>query len=554
MSSSLCATSLALSSTKVDELATKLQNISLGGVKKTEEVKKDGLKLEVLEKVSNGKEVWTILERQIPHFNKIGVIINLCPFYIDFSKTGRGKTFIAFFLLQKYFKEMVVIGPVTSKCEWDKASEKTGIRYTDYLSYDSLRGTSSRGVNHKYLDMIGEGDDVEYKVTKTYERLLEKGTLVIFDEAHKVKNTTLVNKSVAAMMRGVNNSPKSRAGFLSGTLFDKEEHATNFLRVFGWIRNKKLVETRGGKTELLGIGEVIAKAKEMDAVKTNSVIEEFNEEFGSITAKNAKKFIFKLFVDVFRDHIASGMTHDIKVEKDAKNGFYKIVDPVERKALKDAVAGLSDCLKRFDDESEKSSDRMASLMRALVELERAKRPLLKRLIMRDLRSSPGTKIFVCVENKETILELVRHINKEFELPIALPLFGEVTPADRNKIIDLFNADGNDVRVLVAQISVGGVGISLHDCVGNHPRIGYFVPRYNFSALVQAVGRTEREGVQSPIKNRFVYAYGVEDDQIPKESSILTAIIKKTAVQKSVNGEGESVNTYPGSYVDEVDDS
>lgn len=550
-------------SEKLSSLTSSLGRLSLGepapstslapvpvAEEKTETKEKTEPKTVALEekkKSSKNEGFWTILPRQIPHFTKIKEILQNNAFYIDYSKTGRGKTFVALFVKETLFKHILVIGPVSSQVEWENAAKNTGIKVDHQLSYDMFRGTSS-GVNHKFLDLVGKGDDVDYSVTKYCTKLLDEGMLVVFDEAHKGKNLTLVNKAIRAMMRAISQSRNSRAAFLSGTLFDKEEHATNFCRIFNYIRHATLLQSKGGKTELLGVGELKEKAMEMDTKKTLELF----EDFGNITSKNAKKLVYELFVKVILPRVGSGMMYDMKIEKDAKNGYYKITDDTEREEIKKAVGGLTECLKSFDEEKgEKSELRMASLMNALVELERVKRPLLKRLILRDLRANANVKIVVFVENKDTILELCKYINHEIG-DVALPFYGEVKQETRNRIIDLFNQDNNLLRVIVANINVGGVGVSLHDCTGNHPRITYGLARYNFSALVQAVGRTEREGTQSPIKIRFVYAYGIERDQIPKESSILSAIIRKTKVQASITGESEEI--YPGSYVDEVCDS
>jgi hypothetical protein len=73
--------------------------------------------------------------------------------------------------------------------------------------------------------------------------------------------------------------------------------------------------------------------------------------------------------------------------------------------------------------------------------------------------------------------------------------GRVSDRDREAAIQAFQAD--DVREIAIQTDAGGVGISLHDTRGKHPRHSILSPGDNARSLVQALGRNRRVGQVTP---------------------------------------------------------
>jgi hypothetical protein len=52
---------------------------------------------------------------------------------------------------------------------------------------------------------------------------------------------------------------------------------------------------------------------------------------------------------------------------------------------------------------------------------------------------------------------------------------------------------------------GGVGISLHDIIGDHPRVGLHSPTWSAIEMKQAIGRLYRADAKSHTKQRIVYS-------------------------------------------------
>ena len=79
-----------------------------------------------------------------------------------------------------------------------------------------------------------------------------------------------------------------------------------------------------------------------------------------------------------------------------------------------------------------------------------------------------------------------------ECPVIDGRVGDVT---RNAAIVGFQQDKH--RCLVLQTGAGGVGISLHDTLGLHPRHSLISPPENARDLIQALGRNRRVGQLTP---------------------------------------------------------
>ncbi|KAJ3048398.1 hypothetical protein HK097_010563 [Rhizophlyctis rosea] len=60
---------------------------------------------------------------------------------------------------------------------------------------------------------------------------------------------------------------------------------------------------------------------------------------------------------------------------------------------------------------------------------------------------------------------------------------------------------------------GGVGLSLHDLLGNHPRVSLINPTWTGADLVQAFGRIHRAGGQTPSNQFLLYVRGTVEEDI-----------------------------------------
>src|SRR3990167_2120909 len=83
------------------------------------------------------------------------------------------------------------------------------------------------------------------------------------------------------------------------------------------------------------------------------------------------------------------------------------------------------------------------------------------------------------------------------------IHGEQSAKERDKNIDDFQSDRE--RIIIANIRAGGIGISLHDVNGNHPRVSLISPTQSATNLIQALGRIHRSGGKSKSLQRIIFA-------------------------------------------------
>ena len=93
-------------------------------------------------------------------------------------------------------------------------------------------------------------------------------------------------------------------------------------------------------------------------------------------------------------------------------------------------------------------------------------------------------------------------------------------------------------------AVGGVGISLHDTVGNAPRFMLISPSHKLLEIIQAASRIYRDGTMSNAYVRVFYGKG----NVGAEISILQALARKTTILKGVIDEHlNDLLLLPGEY-------
>lgn len=72
---------------------------------------------------------------------------------------------------------------------------------------------------------------------------------------------------------------------------------------------------------------------------------------------------------------------------------------------------------------------------------------------------------------------------------------------------------NQTNVILCNIAAGGVGVSLHDTMGGHPRMSLISPTFNVKDYIQTLGRVHRAGAKSPVIQRVLVASKTIEEKI-----------------------------------------
>jgi len=179
------------------------------------------------------------------------------------------------------------------------------------------------------------------------------------------------------------------------------------------------------------------------------------------------------------------------------------------------------------------------------ETELKKASTFARLAKEDLTKNPNCKVIIGVHYLDT-LKILEESLKEFS-PIILqgsvkgkdPVTGE---NKRSILVREFQTNPKK-RLIIAIVKVISVSISLHDTVGNAPRIMYLSPSYELLQMYQTTGRIVRDGdsTKSDATIRFVYLQGGE-----LETAIFNALARKSVILKDTLIRSQDISL-PGDY-------
>lgn len=89
--------------------------------------------------------------------------------------------------------------------------------------------------------------------------------------------------------------------------------------------------------------------------------------------------------------------------------------------------------------------------------------------------------------------------------------GDQHAYDRETNIQDFQS--NKEKIIICNIKAGGVGLSLHDIHGGHPRVSLISPTWSSIDLLQVLGRVHRAGGKSKSLQRIIYTANTVEEKI-----------------------------------------
>lgn len=494
---------------------------------------------------------------QVPHVDRIMSILSYHNGFLDVSPTGTGKTFTTLNIVQKTGAHLIVIAPATvAEAVWSPACFEYRINTMGIISYSALAGRKGSPLSHSLLTRVGD----DYEPTPYYLNLLGQGVLLVFDEAQFLRNENLTHKAARQLMKALINHPSgaSRFALLSATLFDQQDLVINFLRMLGLLDDSPLSgRGKNGNTKLIGMSGLIRKCSALDYNRTKEILMRHGlsdisegEASGRVPAAKLKVIAFELFTSVVKPALMSKMSEPpIPYPKDYKNGYYNITFEEDRTKLRNAIWKLSDATgyNPVTGDTEKSG--FGELTTQMVDVEEAKLYDLARVAHQLLEEGFFKKVIICISYPENHVGILLGYLSGYKV---LVLTGKTPLNKKNGIIEDFNFN-KEYQILITQIKVGGVGLSLHDIVGDAPRALLISPTNSMMDMHQAAGRIRRWGLKSPVILRAFYAKTGEGLE---ETNILNALAKKTETSKKINEyENEdpaSKAIYPGDYPKEIE--
>lgn len=381
---------------------------------------------------------------------------------LDASDTGTGKTYVACAVGRQLKLPLAVLCPKSVIPSWERVAKEMGVELLFVTNYEALKGGRT-----KWLGFVMPESGTK-KWHKRYRWTLPP-CLLVFDEAHRCKGKDSQNSKMllAAKLQGqkillmsataaTNPLEMKAIGFTLGL-----HNNTNF---FNWCKDHGCVAG----------------------------------QFGGLTFEKSERVLLNIHKQIFPNR-----GYRVRI-KDLGDRFPEsLIMPeaydmgAQTRQIKDAYEEMQNELSALERRSANYTQQVfAVLMEARQRVELLKVPVL--LELAEDAIDEGMSVAIFVNFTGTIDSLLNRTKHQ-----ASRIVGGQSPIERQQEIDLFQNDSR--RLMVANVRAGGVGISLHDLHGNHPRMSLISPNYSAVDMVQALGRIWRQGAKSKALQRIVFA-------------------------------------------------
>ena len=394
---------------------------------------------------------------------------------VDGSDVGVGKTYTACGVARELDMDILVVCPKAVKESWKRVIKnhfKMWGRCVGIVNYESLRIGKTDSMIASY---------VKRRDTRRKEFVwkIPKSTLIVWDEAQKLKNAKTKNSEtcLAALKAGY------KMLFCSATM------ATNPL-------------------ELRTVGQGI------QLFKNNQQYYNWVYEHGVVKGRfgleftGDKKSLMKLHEDIFvnrgvrltRDTIPNFPESQISAEtyemdKEDVDKINTVYDEMRLELLK-----IEKLLKK-----DKGQTKMTAILRARQKVEMFKVPLIIEMTEEALEN--GMSVVIFCNFTETISALSDRLNTKCIVN------GVVSDKKRQQAVDDFQADKE--RVILVNIAAGGAGLSLHDLNGKYPRMSLICPSYSAVLMRQSTGRVWRDSAKSKSIQKIVFVANTVEEEVCK---------------------------------------
>lgn len=428
-----------------------------------------------------------LLPYQVKHVESLLKSINKYGRVLDASDTGTGKTYSAIAVALALGLKPLIICPKSVLKSWMDVMKFFGVTMDGYYglsNYESIKNCRyfPPTIMSKYMtDNSSDKDDCPYitrkkevvikkkkgnmieKTNYIYKWKLPKDALLILDEAHRCKNKKTINSDILLTVA----ITSAKIMLLSATVADKPETFELAGFVLGLYKN-----IRDGKHWIRSVG-----ANYDNAMK--GVHSQLYPEYAS-------RMKIRDLTNVFPENSVEAECFEMDCAKEIQEQ-YDLIDS--------AVSNLQ--------EKENKSTALAKLTYARMRIEMLKSPTYIKLAQSFI--DKGYSVAIFVNFTDSLLTIAD------ELKTNCLIYGQQTLEQRNQNIQAFM--DNTQKVIVCNIKSGGVGISLHDKSGKHPRVTIISPSWSAQDILQSLGRVYRAGGKTKVLQKIVFCNKTVEEDI-----------------------------------------
>lgn len=416
---------------------------------------------------------------------------------LNASVTGTGKTLMSVTMARELAPPgILVVCPKSVIVPWQRCFEEQGMVVPPVVNYEKLKTGGT-----PWVRKLGK---------RKFELRMPKGALVIWDESHRLKSWDSQNSAMAtaSIVQGMKNL------FLSATPFrDPTEMKVHglALKLFGlhgyweWAAHHGCTKDHWGKLQFDGTDEA-ARAR-LSAISR----ELYTDRAVRLTRADLGEHFAQCSIDWTPRDFGDGG----KIGKE----LAAVEDALLRLAEKQTLDGIDPAT-------------MTKILRARQKVELLKLPGIAEQVNDAL--DDGMSVFVALCFRDSVAALKGMLGMD-----VAEIHGGTSAKERQAGIDAFQSDR--VRVCIANIAAGGVGVNLHDETGKHPRLALISPSFDEKELSQALGRTDRLGSRSDTVQRIMIAAGTIEEAILNTLLQKLSLFDLTHSASGFNGEEEQTS-------------
>jgi superfamily II DNA or RNA helicase len=407
-----------------------------------------------------------LLSYQIQHTQNIVRIITDNLACLDASDTGTGKTYCAIASCKILKLQPIIICPKSVIATWRNVCKLFDIVPYIIINYESLRTGNNFDKLKKTI--------VNKKPYFEFENI--SNIIYIFDEVHRCANLDTEN---SALLFAAKKS-KSPILILSATIADFPEKFKPFFYILNFIDPEQVKESKIDDIKYMRIIDEWIYRDKKPMVRIHTML----------YPKRASRMRIDVIGDLFPQTqiTATPYTLDKKRALEIEVEYSKLhleLEEIKNKKSKDKINPLT------------------IILRAHQRIEILKIPTFIELCNDFRQNNYSVVIFVnFTKTLEALCDMLHTTSK---------IYGQQTQEERDKIIIDFQE--NKTNIIVCNIKAGGIGISLHDIYGNHPRVSLISPTWSSIDLVQALGRIHRAGGKSKSLQRIIYTADTVEENI-----------------------------------------
>jgi superfamily II DNA or RNA helicase len=423
-----------------------------------------------------------LLPFQVGHTLQLIECLRIKNRVLDASDTGTGKTYCAIAVAKILNLKPFIICPKSVISNWINIMNMFNVKCLGISNYEMIKNCNYYTENYEptlcpYIDAVVNKliDPITLEETskKTYNFYLPNDCLVIFDEAHRCKN---YSSKTSELLLSINKN-NIKIMLLSATITDKIDCFKPFGVVFklyddlvgykGWIRKQKTINK-------------IKLSKLSDSDQTLKIIHD------SLFPHYGSRLKIKELGGLFPQNNIIAQSYYLDNHNEVEKAYEEI-----NLALQE--------LKTLEDKSEA----LAKLIRARMKVEMLKVTLFIDLAQEALDNNYSVAIFV--NYIDTLDYLCYHMKT------SCVIRGGQKIDEREKCRSDFQ--DNKEKLIIVMCQAGGVGISLHDIHGDHPRMSIISPTWSGQDMKQIFGRIHRAGSKTPAIQKIVYVAKTYEEHI-----------------------------------------